>query len=786
MCNTMIRPQQTAIHVRGQDGDTFANRLAVHASSSRLRLFVAIGCGGLPGCGRSTTDCVLDCEHQMISVRSFRGLTSRILAAVRLCIAVASMAAFPALAQDQTAPPAPPPQPSSQTQKAATRIDLSASSSTSEARSAVTFAAAVTGEGGTPTGTVIFKDGEIVLGSVTLSERRARLTTSALAAGRRTIVATYSGDDAFEGSVSAALPHEVVKAATTIELTASATEGEARTEVTFTAEVASAGGTPAGTVTFKDADRTLGEATLADGRASFFTSALPQGRHSITAVYGGGAIFAPSTSQPLTYRIRQSTVPPENVPAVLVLLAILLAAFIVLALLALFRRLASRWLLRPLSRWLRALSTGLRRVLRFGRQAPTRERPLKSLLGQSVGGMVFTETEDAIAADFDKSSVQINPQFRLGCSWIQPVLGVGHREGSKEDSDRPDEVLDKTKEDADKTKEDLEKAREDFEKARHLFRADVPTDANPLNLYEDIHNAFIVRLFGRSDKPCFYVLSEFGRVISANVFCLAIVFSCVATAVAFVNFAASDLVPFHLILISLPTELNFLGIDISPFLRTVRDFSTGFDKFVFAALSCLLGFVVMLMFYQLAYQQLQTLNGQQMDKFLMSYLKDIQVEFGKINASANAAIIGEKEADEMRAETVMWITNLQWMTWRVFFIEEFLRNIWFQIRRDSIYSLVLVPLLFIFLLILPPVTASAVGILELNYSQLSFYLLFPILLYWCYRYLTGSLAPVSNSLTRQWPKVRQLDSVHELNRIMGAYAGQLVQWRSRFQGPGNQ
>src|SRR6476661_5063970 len=119
--------------------------------------------GGLSGCARPTTDCVLDCEHQMISVRSFRSLPSRILAAVWLFIAVASMAAFPALAQEQTAPPAAPLQSPSQTQKVATRIDLSAFSSTSEARSAVTFAAAVTGEGGAPTGTVIFKDGEVVL-----------------------------------------------------------------------------------------------------------------------------------------------------------------------------------------------------------------------------------------------------------------------------------------------------------------------------------------------------------------------------------------------------------------------------------------------------------------------------------------------------------------------------------------------------------------------------------------------------------------------------------------------
>lgn len=700
------------------------------------------------------------------------------------------MAPIAALGQDQAPPSTPAPEtqqpqpqaPPSAVRKA-TQIELTASSASSEAGSAVTFSVLVSGAGGIPTGTVTFKDGERAAHSAALAEGRAQWTTPNLAAGQRTIVATYEGDSAFEGSVSAALPHEVVKAGTKIELTASVSDGEAGPSVSFKVTVSGKGGTPTGTVTLTDGAAVIGTVELSEGRASLTTSAVAAGRRTITAAYSGDAIFGPSAAQTQVHRIRLSEVPPENLTAVLVLIAVLLAGFIVLALLALFRRLASRWLLRPLSRWLKALSRGLR-VARLGRQAPTKEKPLKSLLGQSVGGMVFTETEDEIARDFDKASVHINREFRLGCTCIQPELRASqHSDAAREHADVADLVLSKPKEDVDRTNEDLRRARADFDKARQLFRADVPTDANPLNLYEDIHNAFIVRLFGPSDKPCFYVLSEFGKAISANVFCLALVFSSVAIAVAILNFVASDLVPFHRLLNGLPTELTFLTIDMSPYLRTVRGFSIGFDKFVFAALSCLLGFVVMLMFYQLAYQQLQKLNGKEMDKFLSNYLKDIQVEFGKINANANAAIIGKKDADEMRAETVMWITNLQWMAWRVFFIEEFLRNTLFQIRRDSIYSLVLVPLLFIVLFIVPPTTASALGMLEINYNQPSFYLLFAVLLYWCYRYLAGSLAPATDTqtLTKQWPKFRQLDSVQELNRIMGAYAEQLEQWRERGQ-----
>ncbi|WP_030776268.1 Ig-like domain repeat protein [Streptomyces sp. NRRL F-2664] len=56
----------------------------------------------------------------------------------------------------------------------------------------VTFTASVSGDSGTPTGTVMFKEGATVLGSDTLDgSGQATFTTSALAAGSHTITAEY-------------------------------------------------------------------------------------------------------------------------------------------------------------------------------------------------------------------------------------------------------------------------------------------------------------------------------------------------------------------------------------------------------------------------------------------------------------------------------------------------------------------------------------------------------------------------------------------------------------------
>ncbi len=78
-----------------------------------------------------------------------------------------------------------------------------------------------------------------------------------------------------------------------------ATAGQA---VTFRATMTGGGaaGTPTGTVTFKDGSTTLGTGTLnGSGVATFATSSLSVGIHSMTAVYGGDSNFPGSTSSPL-------------------------------------------------------------------------------------------------------------------------------------------------------------------------------------------------------------------------------------------------------------------------------------------------------------------------------------------------------------------------------------------------------------------------------------------------------------------------------------------------------
>ena len=153
-----------------------------------------------------------------------------------------------------------------------------------------------------PTGMVTFLDGNTVLAQSALgSGGTASLSTSALSLGTHTIAAVYASDSsvaASSGSVT-----QVVQAAggsTTTTVSSSANPTVFGQSVTFTAAVTS-GGTPTGSVTFKDGAATLSTVVLdGTGHATFTTSTLAIGSHSITAAYGGDATFTASTSAALS------------------------------------------------------------------------------------------------------------------------------------------------------------------------------------------------------------------------------------------------------------------------------------------------------------------------------------------------------------------------------------------------------------------------------------------------------------------------------------------------------
>jgi hypothetical protein len=99
----------------------------------------------------------------------------------------------------------------------------------------------------------------------------------------------------------------VVGGGTTTTLTSSPNPSVGGQSVTFTATVAASGsGVPTGTVTFTDGSTSLGAGTLSGGIATFSTSALTAGTHSITATYSGDANFAGSTSVLLSQTVNKA------------------------------------------------------------------------------------------------------------------------------------------------------------------------------------------------------------------------------------------------------------------------------------------------------------------------------------------------------------------------------------------------------------------------------------------------------------------------------------------------
>jgi hypothetical protein len=205
-----------------------------------------------------------------------------------------------------------------------TNTNLTSSLNPSTQNQAVTFTANVTPSGtvvnAPRTGTVDFYDGinpSVKIGSGTVSNGVATLTTSGLGAGDHIITAWYEGDGTYNGSTSQGLTQTVnsggsspvhspsTKVSTRTGITASRRSAPVGTPVTFTATIASASAsthTPTGTVQFWEVDPVTGAnirllsttSVDATGHATLTISSLSRGVHRIKAVYLGDTNFVGS------------------------------------------------------------------------------------------------------------------------------------------------------------------------------------------------------------------------------------------------------------------------------------------------------------------------------------------------------------------------------------------------------------------------------------------------------------------------------------------------------------
>ena len=192
--------------------------------------------------------------------------------------------------------------------RASTSTTLTSSPNPSVFAQSVTLTGTVTATNSTPSGTVTFFDGGTTLGSAqTDGSGAASLVVNTLTVGSHSLTASYSGGSNWLGSNSGTRTQTVNRASSTTSLTSSLNPSTLGQAVTFTARVNTNGAIATGTIQFRDGLTTLATATLdSAGQATFTTSSLTRGTHTMRAVYSGDTRFLSSTAS-LTQTVNATT-----------------------------------------------------------------------------------------------------------------------------------------------------------------------------------------------------------------------------------------------------------------------------------------------------------------------------------------------------------------------------------------------------------------------------------------------------------------------------------------------
>ncbi len=169
-------------------------------------------------------------------------------------------------------------------------MSLSSSVNPSTFEQNVTFKVHVDGVSHTPTGSVTFYDGAILLGTTSLVGDSAFVSTANLSGGSHTIKTVYGGDGNFAIDSTTAV-QTVNKSLPTMTLLSSVNPSTFEQNVTFKVHVDGVSHTPTGSVTFYNGASSLGATSLVGDSALLSTANLSGGSHTIKTVYGGDGNF---------------------------------------------------------------------------------------------------------------------------------------------------------------------------------------------------------------------------------------------------------------------------------------------------------------------------------------------------------------------------------------------------------------------------------------------------------------------------------------------------------------
>ncbi len=199
--------------------------------------------------------------------------------------------------------------------KANTSATLTSSSPSASYGTAVTFTATVvsnptaSADVAKPSGTVSLVDttggGARLVEQKTLDQATGQVTftESDLPVGSRTLEVVYLGDANYELVHSPGISQTITQAASTTTLTSSSNPSTFGSAVTFTATLNST--SASGTVTFAVDGNLQSPATVQSGKATFTTSTLTAGTHTIAATYSGDNNFTGSSSSGFTQTVNK-------------------------------------------------------------------------------------------------------------------------------------------------------------------------------------------------------------------------------------------------------------------------------------------------------------------------------------------------------------------------------------------------------------------------------------------------------------------------------------------------
>ena len=293
--------------------------------------------------------------------------------------------------------------------------------------------------------------------------------------------------------------------------------------------------------------------------------------------------------------------------------------------------------------------------------------------------------------------------------------------------------------------------------ARKFFAIPVQQYANRLSLYEDAESAFIISLFRKVDRRCYYVLNEMRKTINGNARTIVLTFTAFVSAWAFAALAlvASDT----------SNDLVWAGI-------------VALTNLVLGGLICFL----MALLQNSGYKVHQRNNARELRLFLIQYLGRIADRYRESTGNAKQVTVGdEKDAKELYQNAQKWHKIVVWTPFRTFFIECFVRSVRYQIDRNCGYYLLIPYTAVPLLLIAVSATAWNIAAGATWFQAVNLAIFVMILTGMLYIYFDRIRAPViGDELSRlDYLGYHNLNVSSAMDEVVGKYAEEIGFWKGR-------